>query len=378
MRRSSITGEVRRSVWTICAFLILPVVISLVTMAGYALRYHNVQSRMEQAASLKPIVEQEIPERLFSVAAGRVHFEDSGLKATIADVDDRMDRLLHEGGATGQLEMTVARRTMDTLEQYVLRVRDDMADGRPIAEIEAIVDEVRDVGSLIDDMLENFITANIEDASATSHSVERLVWYSAGVELLFVALALLFTYRTTGRVTRSIRSSISRLENIVRRLTSDDLKARVPEVEAEELQELAVQINLMADRLEEQIAEIRAGQENFAKVELQLLQAQINPHFLYNTLDTIIWQAQSGKGEEVIQLTRALSEFFRISLSLGADWITVRQEAQHLEAYLSIQKIRYRDILNYEMDIPVELQDAYMALYNENTSRREILDEAHY
>ena len=360
MRRNSITRQVRLSVWTIAAILAVPVVISLVMMGLYALRYHSVLSRMEQAASLKPVVEQEIPERLFAVAAGQVRFEDSGLEKTIDDVNAAMDQLLRAGSSSGQLELTVARRTMDTLLQYVLRVRDGMASGEPIAAIEAIVDEVRDVGALIDNMLEDFITAGIQEASATSHSVERLVILSAAVELLIVLLALMLTKLAANRVTRSIRASILQLESIVHQLTSDDLKARVPAVEAEELQELAEQINLMADRLEAQIAEIRTGQDNLAKMELQLLQAQINPHFLYNTLDTIIWQAQSGKAEEVIQLTRALSEFFRISLSSGADWITVQQEARHLEGYLSIQKIRYRDILNYAMDIPEELSDTYM------------------
>ena len=76
MRRNSITRQVRLSVWTIAAILAVPVVISLVMMGLYALRYHSVLSRMEQAASLKPVVEQEIPERLFAVAAGQVRFED--------------------------------------------------------------------------------------------------------------------------------------------------------------------------------------------------------------------------------------------------------------------------------------------------------------
>jgi two-component system sensor histidine kinase YesM len=144
------------------------------------------------------------------------------------------------------------------------------------------------------------------------------------------------------------------------RLTGGDLKARVPEMEVEELSELARQSNVMANRLETLIERSRLEQENLAKSELRLLQAQINPHFLYNTLDAIIWQAQSGKSEEVIHLTRALSDFFRISLSSGADWIPLSGEVQHVSGYLSIQKTRYRDILNYEIDIPEALQGGYI------------------
>ena len=90
-------------------------------------------------------------------------------------------------------------------------------------------------------------------------------------------------------------------------------------------------------------------QQNLKKAEMKTLQAQITPHFLYNTLDTIIWLAEAGKTNDVIEITRALSRFFRISLSRGHEWITVGQEMEHVESYLFIQKIRYRDILDYEV-----------------------------
>jgi two-component system sensor histidine kinase YesM len=86
-----------------------------------------------------------------------------------------------------------------------------------------------------------------------------------------------------------------------------------------------------------------------------MLQAQINPHFLYNTLDAIMWQAEANNSDEVIHITRALSDFFRISLSSGQEWISVEQERRHLEGYLSIQKVRYRDILSYSIEIDPDM-----------------------
>ena len=97
--------------------------------------------------------------------------------------------------------------------------------------------------------------------------------------------------------------------------------------------------------------ENRLEQESLKKSELRVLQAQVTPHFLYNTLDAIVWLAEAKKTEEVISITRALSDFYRISLSDGHDWITLAQEEEHLRGYLTIQKIRYRDILDYEIDI---------------------------
>ena len=161
-------------------------------------------------------------------------------------------------------------------------------------------------------------------------------------------------------LTDSIRSALGSMENAVRRIAEGRFGDRVSGVDVEELQELGDQINEMANQLETLMQETRQKSDHLAKAELRTMQAQINPHFLYNTLDTIVWQAESGKADEVVRLTRSLSDFFRISLSSGADWIPVPQELKHVSAYLSIQKTRYRDILDYEVDECEELRNVFM------------------
>ncbi|MCR5775490.1 MAG: histidine kinase [Lachnospiraceae bacterium] len=101
----------------------------------------------------------------------------------------------------------------------------------------------------------------------------------------------------------------------------------------------------------------RSITEPVANLELKLLQAQINPHFLYNTLDNIIWLAEDGRKEEVEDITSSLSMFFRTALSGGKDFIKIKDELTHIEAYLHIQRQRYRDILSYEIDVPEELKE---------------------
>jgi two-component system sensor histidine kinase YesM len=91
-------------------------------------------------------------------------------------------------------------------------------------------------------------------------------------------------------------------------------------------------------------------QKNFQKAEMKALQAQITPHFLYNTFDTIVWLAEEEKTDEVVKITKAFSDFLRISLSRGHEWITIAQELDHIKNYLTIQKIRYADILNYKIE----------------------------
>ena len=359
-RLTSIVRQVRQSVSTIALLLALPVVAALVTMLVYSVRYQAMISRMDRAAELKPSVETVLAENLFSVAAGRSSFEDSRVEALVARVDATLDDLLAETSGDGHLHLTVARRTMDTLQGYIGQVRDGMAAHVSIDEIEETVDEVRDVGRLVADMIDAFITQEISSAAASSRRLNRTVLFSAAVEALLLLIGLLYTRYAMRDLTRSIQDALSSLESTVRRITEGDLRGRVSDLGVEELQELAEHINQMAARLEALIAETRRNQEHLAKAELRTLQAQINPHFLYNTLDTIIWQAESGKSEEVVRLTRSLSDFFRISLSSGADWIPVRQELRHVSAYLSIQQTRYRDILHYEVEAPEDTDSIYM------------------
>ena len=363
MRRggmTSIASQVRRSVVSIAVLLAIPAVIGLVVMLMYSSRTQAMIRRMDAAAGLKPALENTIAENLFSVAAGRTSFKDSGVETLIAETDQTLDKLLAETEGAGQMQLTIARRTMDTLEQYVLRVRDGMAAGEPISSIESIVDEVRNVGRLVTDMLDAFTSEEIASATEASRRLRTIVMVAAAAEVLLLLFAFLRTRRETQRLTESIYTAIYSLEKTVRRIAEGNFTDRVRGMKVEELRDLGEQINQMADRLETLIGQIRQNQEHLSKAELRTLQAQINPHFLYNTLDTIVWQAESGKGDEVVRLTRNLSDFFRISLSSGADWIPVTQELKHVSAYLSIQKTRYRDILDYEVEQPEGMEEIYM------------------
>ncbi|MCR4998296.1 MAG: sensor histidine kinase, partial [Lachnospiraceae bacterium] len=101
--------------------------------------------------------------------------------------------------------------------------------------------------------------------------------------------------------------------------------------------------------------QVRAEQRQLRKAEFELLQAQINPHFLYNTLDAIVWSAEAGNQKQVIHMVGSLSDFFRTSLNRGKEIVTLREDLQHVRSYLEIQQIRYQDILNYDILVPEEL-----------------------
>ena len=211
MRRSgmtSITSQVRRSVTSIAVLLSVPALIGLVVMLIYSARTQAMIRRMDAAARMKPVLESTIAENLFSVAAGRISFRDSGVEELIAETDETLDMLLGETQGSGQMQMTIARRTMDTLEQYAYKVRDGMTAGMPIVEVEGIVDEVRNVGRLVTDMLDAFTTEEIASATDASRRLRSIVTAAAVAEVLLLLFAFVRTRNETRRLTDSIHSSI--------------------------------------------------------------------------------------------------------------------------------------------------------------------------
>ena len=90
--------------------------------------------------------------------------------------------------------------------------------------------------------------------------------------------------------------------------------------------------------------------EQKQKSELNALQAQINPHFLYNTLDIIVWMIENGQREDAVRVVTALARFFRISLSKGRNIIPVKDELEHVRNYLLIQEMRYKNKFRYRID----------------------------
>ena len=187
---TGISSEVRHSVNIIAVLLALPVVIGLVMMILYSSRYQAMISRMDAAAELKPALESTLAEDLFSVVAGRVEFDKSGVMKSIRKVDNTLDQLSGQTEGSGQLQLMIARRTMDTMEQYALQVRDGMEERRPVDEIEKIVDEVRNVGRLVADMLDTFIAEEITSATVTSKRLHQWMWVAAAAEVLLLLFAL--------------------------------------------------------------------------------------------------------------------------------------------------------------------------------------------
>ncbi|WP_239619302.1 sensor histidine kinase [Cohnella mopanensis] len=192
-------------------------------------------------------------------------------------------------------------------------------------------------------------SAPLEEIVEDANRIRTLIIVSVALSILFTITLYFFI---TSRLTRPIQL----LKSKMRQAASGYLDAKVKPTGHDEIADLGTSFNTMIEKIKMLLEQSIREQEHIQKAELRTLQAQINPHFLYNTLDSIVWMAEAGKNEQVIQLVQALSRFFRISLNKGRDWISIKIELDHVQSYLIIQKMRYRDILDYEVDVSPELQ----------------------
>ena len=167
----------------------------------------------------------------------------------------------------------------------------------------------------------------------------------------FIALGLI-----TNFISQGITRPLYRLQEVMRSVETGEFMEAGNLKATDEIRELAREYDLMVGRIRELMRANEREQELKRKSDLKALQAQIHPHFLYNTLDSIIWMAEMNKSPQVVQMTSALSRLFRISISGGRELIPLREELDHVRSYLTIQKMRYQDKFEYAIQINDDLE----------------------
>lgn len=147
----------------------------------------------------------------------------------------------------------------------------------------------------------------------------------------------------------SITKPISKLSRLMKRAQTGDLTVRFDNHYKGEIHQLGDAFNSMVAKTDELLKLVYQEQKHKREAELQILHEQIKPHFLYNTLDTIQWMAKGYHAQDIVDIVLALSNFFRISLSQGKEFISLEQEIAMVKSYLDIQKFRYEELFDYEV-----------------------------
>ncbi|MEZ7569735.1 sensor histidine kinase [Streptococcus anginosus] len=178
------------------------------------------------------------------------------------------------------------------------------------------------------------------------HAVQtQILWSFIGTGLFALGVCLIgiwFVLRLWIKPLRDLQATILKVGS-----GHSDLRAN--ETGSLELVDLARQFNIMLDRIDQLMIAVKEEEQNVRRYELQALSSQINPHFLYNTLDTIVWMAEFNDSKRVVEVTKSLAKYFRLALNQGHEQISLKDEIDHVRQYLFIQKQRYGEKLQYEI-----------------------------
>lgn len=195
--------------------------------------------------------------------------------------------------------------------------------------------------------------ANVSELFVQKAQTQKLYIIST-VVILLIAMLMSFL------ISRAITKPIKKLRDSMKEVEKGNFHEKVETYGSDEIANLGKSYNIMIQTVEELMEARVKDQEQKRKSELRALQAQINPHFLYNTLDSIVWMAEEGKNQEVVTMTASLAKLFRQSISNEAEEVTLRQEIDYVRNYLVIQKMRYKEQLNYDIQVPESILNYYV------------------
>lgn len=358
----------RQKLFMVAAVIILPMIIlsiyQIEALHNYSTAYDAIVRRITSANNYNLNLKEEMDESMYKIVVGAETFDsidkNSNLKNPYKLIEAARDNF------TKLREITSSRESLDwikrillnlnTLEDRINEIRDNLKQtGHYEENIEMLESNIYILTELFQEEIQYYIYYETQNLEAIRQSLNEqvtnvIVTITVALSSI-IAASILVNILVTDSITKPIRTLCDKTALVAK----GDFTARTTCENHDELSILSDSFNDMAFKLEQQVQSIRLEQENLRYMESKLLQTQINPHFLYNTLDTIIWLIEGEKNKEAIDIVVALSEFFRIIVSKGKDFITIREEEIHIKSYLQIQQSRYKDILDYEINIPEEL-----------------------
>lgn len=362
MRKShhSLHGLLRQSLLRSVICMILPVCVLAGLLVVLTQRYGADIALTTRASEVRTVLVQDLPDEVWNVVSGRISFEDGRQRMLIDSSLHELNDMLDSAGEDEAQYLNAALRAIRTIDSYVDQLETQMDAGAAVSRNESLYREIHSVGHLAGSMLDRYIENEIARMGRFNARIQHGLGAAALALIVLVGVMVWLTIRASDNLEGAIGTSLRQLEQFANRIAAGELTERVPPTEIDELHLLTRDLNTMAEQLGALIHERVEQEKTIKKAELRALQAQITPHFMYNTLETIVWLAEEGRNSEVVEMTMAFTGFLRISLSRGADYITVEREEQHVANYLQIQSVRYGSIMRYTIDIDPALHERYM------------------
>ena len=357
--RSSLATKIRYSY----LFLLIPLLIFLVfTFYNLWDMNHNYEDMVNStvvASEFSLDFKKDFDYETYLLIVGNKTVEESELDSMIEEAE----RIVAGLEEITEAEDNIARldsvnKYLSNLRIYVDRIEENLQKESHYEDnMEIWENDVQIVTSLVGDTMSQYIYYEVRGIQQSRAAYQTFFMNLVRFSLLGMGLLLLLVIILSYYIPRSITMPITRISRVTDQVAKGNLSVRAAAESGAEARMLSDSLNAMIDKINELLDQVTTEQIRLRKAEFELLQAQINPHFLYNTLDTIVWLAEAGDQKRVVSMVGNLSDFFRTSLNQGKDIISIREELAHVRSYLEIQQVRYQDILRYEITVPEDLYE---------------------
>lgn len=355
-RRDSIQSRMRRLVVIFCAFLaaILAVMLTLVLL--YNSQYTGLLYNVTTASEFNQDFKANIDLKMYYYVIESQYSEGLPIEEVEAAQELARNLLSTTSQKDSLRAVTSVLDLCENLEEKIYQIEQTQSyDDRQMQ----LENNVYVLTAMIQEYMYNYLYCESVQLNLLQQQISRQIAAEICLVLVLAAILILLLVRYSVRLARSVTQPVVDLSRRAEDVIGGDLTVREPvRSETYEIRTLSEGMEQMISRLNAQIQEITQKQGSLRRTELALLQAQINPHFLYNTMDTIIWLIEADRPQEAVDMISNLSDFFRHSLSRGEDVITLGEEERHVRSYLQIQQARYQDILEYTICIAPDFQGA--------------------
>jgi len=356
--RNSIIGKIILLFIMVFILLLSPLIYQSYTSFRQAQAYRELINNIIYANRLSLDVSENIEPLVWNIVAGKESFGDSEIMPMVYDIRVRMTEIRNStDSAENRAIMDISLRALTILEDYLERLRHQKEERYPVVESERLLEEIRVCVAGINDLLLEFSSQQVIEAAVLNEQMSQRSANSFTIMLILTIVLVVAGGFAFWYISRSLMNPIEKLVKMSNKIAEGDFSMRLKLDTSDEFSALATGLNTMSEKIEILMEKGIEEQKQIQIMEHKVLQAQIRPHFLYNTLDAIIWAAEADRINDVTTLVTSLSSFFRLSLSHGIDLIPIADEIEHVRNYLVIEQIRYSDVLTYEIDADDNLPD---------------------
>ncbi|WP_295741040.1 sensor histidine kinase [uncultured Oscillibacter sp.] len=353
-RPDSIQSRMRRLVVIFCAFMAALFIVMLALALAYNSQYTGLLYNVTTASEFNQDFKENIDLKMYYYVIESQYSEGLPIEEVEAAQRLAKDLLSTTSQKDSLRAVTSVLDLCENLEEKIYQIEATRNyDDRQMQ----LENNIYVLTSLIQEYMYNYLYCESVQLNLLQQQIARQIAAEILLVLVLSAVSILLLVRYSVRLSRSVTQPVVDLCRRAEDVIGGDLTVREPvRSETYEIRTLSKGMEQMIARINTQIQEITQKQTSLRKTELALLQAQINPHFLYNTMDTIIWLIEADRPQAAVEMVSNLANFFRRSLSQGEDVITLGEEERHVRSYLQIQQARYQDILDYSINIESALQ----------------------